>query len=146
MVPRSYLHVGGDFDGESGVIRVFLELNWNFTYEVARKAAIILRIYVPLIVVSSNPGVSIKTTRQPSKLKSPVGCAVFVQHRSPPPTPRLDLLARLTNYVIHGQTRGDASRASSTIHRQPGERGHDLGRKRTGWVDRSVRPSSCMQN
>ena len=73
----------------------------SFTHEVARKAAIILRTSVSLRVVSSNPGVSIKTTRRPSRLKAPAGWTVFVQDRNPLPTPRLDPLMRLMNCADH---------------------------------------------
>ena len=75
----------------------------NFTYEVARKAAIIFRTSVSLRTVSSNPGVSISTTRRWSRLKEPAICTAPVQDRSPFPTPRSDPLMRLMNCVIHGQ-------------------------------------------
>ena len=77
----------------------------SFTHEVARKAAIILRTSVSLRVVSSNPGVSIKTTRRPSRLKAAAGWTVFVQDRNPLPTPRLDPLTRLMNCVDHDRVR-----------------------------------------
>ena len=67
------------------------------TYEVARNAAIILKTSVSLLTVSSNPGVSIKTTRRPSKLKTLPGCTLSVQDWSPWLTARLDPLMRLMN-------------------------------------------------
>lgn len=76
-----------------------------FTHEVARKAAIILRTSVSLRVVSSNPGVSIKTTRRPSRSKAPATCTVFVQDRRPLLTPRLDPLTRLMNCANRSQAK-----------------------------------------
>ena len=99
----------------------------SFTYEVARKAAIILRTSVSLLVVSSNPGVSIKTTRRPSKLKAPATWTVFVQDRSPLLTPRLDPLTRLINCVDRGQAA--ERRPISTVIKQP--RRHKRGKQLT---------------
>ena len=48
-------------------------LDLGLTYETSRKAAIILRTSVSLSEVSSNPGVSIKTTRRPSRSKASAG-------------------------------------------------------------------------
>ena len=71
-----------------------------FTYVVARKSAIIRRMSASLLVVSSNPGVSINATIRPS---SSNGCAtliISVQDSSPAPTRRSDPLARLINYAV----------------------------------------------
>jgi len=68
------------------------------TYVVARKRAIIRRMSASLLVVSSNPGVSINATIRPP---SSNGCAtliISVQDSSPAPTRRSDPLARLINY------------------------------------------------
>jgi len=83
-----------------------LHKNMSFTYEVSRKAVIILRMSVSLRVVSSNPGVSIKTTRRPSILKAIAGCTLLVQDSNPSPMPRLAPLMRLINCENHGQARG----------------------------------------
>ena len=69
------------------------------THDAARKAVIIRSMSVSLRVVSPNPGVSIKATRRPSRLKVSTVCTVFVQDRSPLLTPRLDPLTRLMNCV-----------------------------------------------
>ena len=52
-----------------------------------------------LRVVSSNPGVSIRMTRRPSRWKAPASWTEFVQDRSPRPTLRSDPLTRLMNCV-----------------------------------------------
>jgi hypothetical protein len=78
----------------------------SLTYDVSRKSAMILRISVSLFVVSSNPGVSIKTTRCPSRWKAPAVCTASVQDCSPLLTARLDPLTRFTNCVNHGGARG----------------------------------------
>ena len=83
-----------------------------------------------LRVVSSNPGVSTKTTRRPSRLKPPPNCMAFVQDRSPPPTPRSDPLTRLMNCVDYGQTRGTRNE-HSWYPPLTQKKGYDEGRKRT---------------
>jgi len=79
---------------------IVLKPSSSFTYEVARKAAIVLRTSVSLCTVLSNPGVSIRLTRRPSRSKG-ANCTVFVQDRSPLQTLELDPLTRLTNFVVH---------------------------------------------
>lgn len=74
-----------------------------FAYEVSRNAAIILRMSTSLCIVSSNPGVSIKTTRRPSRLKGFPGCTTLVEDSSPIPTRMLDPLTRLINCVTTGR-------------------------------------------
>ena len=73
-----------------------------FTYESARKEAVILRTSMSLSEVSSNPGVSMRTTGRPSRRKGSVAWTVFVKDRSPSPIPKLDLLMRLMNCLNHG--------------------------------------------
>jgi len=58
-----------------------------------------LRTSTSLRTVSSNPGAPIKTTRRPSRSKDRPDCTAFVQDSRSSPTPRLDPLTRLTNFV-----------------------------------------------
>ena len=58
LVPRIKFHITHDYK-----ITIY-------TYVVAKKLAIILKISVSLLVVSSNPGVSMSTTRLPSRSNS----------------------------------------------------------------------------
>ena len=57
-----------------------------------------------LLVVSSNPGVSIKVTTRPSRLNGCATWTMLVQDLSPLPMCKFDPLARLMNYAVdeHG--------------------------------------------
>jgi hypothetical protein len=59
--------------------------------------AIILRMSASLLVVSSNPGVSIRVTCRPSNSKGSEVWTTLVQERRPFPTRRVDPLTRLIN-------------------------------------------------
>jgi len=67
------------------------------TYVVARKSAIILSTSVSLFVVSSNPGVSMSTTRLPSSVNSFASWTSSVHDSRLSPTCRFEPLARLMN-------------------------------------------------
>jgi len=98
--PCSYLCMGGCSSDAKFCVRtgLFVFQNClNSTHVVARKLAIVWRTSVSLRVVSSNPGVSIKTTRRPSRSKDPAICTALVQDRNPLPTTRSDPLMRLMN-------------------------------------------------
>ena len=78
-------------------MQFFERLSLSFTYDVARKAATILRTAVSLRSVSSNPGVSIKTTGYLPSLKASETCTMTVQDLSPSLTANLDPLKRFMN-------------------------------------------------
>jgi len=67
------------------------------TYVVAKKSAINLNTSVSLFVVSSNPGVSISTTRLPSSVNSFASWTSSVHDSRLSPTCSFELLARLMN-------------------------------------------------
>lgn len=64
---------------------------------MARKVAIFRKISVSLFVVSSNPGVSMSTTRLPSSVNSFASWTSGVHDCKDDPTCRFDPLARFTN-------------------------------------------------
>ena len=68
-----------------------------WAYVVAKKAAIICKISVPLFEVSSNPGVSMRTTSRPSRVNRFEGWTSAVHDSKPIPTRRFEPLARLMN-------------------------------------------------
>ena len=72
---------------------------FTFAYKVPRKAATMLRTSTSLRMVSSNPGVSIKTTRRPSRSKAFPGCTSLVQDSRSSLVARPDPLIRLMNCV-----------------------------------------------
>ena len=84
-------------------VRYFVVDEFVFAYEAVRKVAIILRTSTSLRSVSSNPGVSIKTTWRPSTPKGSPGCTPLVQDSRPSLVARLDPLMRLTNCVKHSR-------------------------------------------
>jgi hypothetical protein len=67
---------------------------------VAKKVAMFFKIAVSLFVVSSNPGVSMNTTRLPSRVNSFASWTSGVHDSKPIPTLKFELLARLMNYGI----------------------------------------------
>ena len=67
------------------------------THAVAKKSAIIFNTSVSLFVVSSNPGVSMRTTRLPSRVNSLASCTSSVHEVRFTPTGRFEWLARLMN-------------------------------------------------
>ena len=69
-----------------------------YTYEVAKKAAIICKISVSLFEVSSKPGVSIRATVLPSRMNSSESLTSAVQDPRPIPTRKVEPLARLMNW------------------------------------------------
>ena len=68
------------------------------TYVVAKKAAIISKISVSLLEVSSNPGVSTRVTGLPSRAKFSTTWTSAVHDFKPIPTRRSEPLARLINW------------------------------------------------
>jgi hypothetical protein len=66
-------------------------------YDVARKVAMFLKMSVSLFVVSSNPGVSMSTTRLPSSVNSFASWTSGVHDSKAAPTCKFDLLARFIN-------------------------------------------------
>jgi hypothetical protein len=68
------------------------------SYMTERCAAIIARTSVSLIVVSSNPGVSINVTRRPSNSNGSVVLTPLVHDSICSPTLRFEPLMRLINY------------------------------------------------
>jgi len=66
---------------------------------VAKKAAIFFKISVSLLVVSSNPGVSMSTTRLPSSVNSFASWTSGVHDSKSIPTRKFERLARLMNYI-----------------------------------------------
>ena len=67
-------------------------------YLAARKDVIIFKISVSLFVVSLNPGVSMKVTTLPSRVKSSASWTSAVHGSKPIPTGRFEPLARLINW------------------------------------------------
>lgn len=77
---------------------------WYETYVLSRKAVIILRISKSPIVVSLNPGVSINTTRRPSRTNGLESWISDVQEWRLVPTLRSsDPLARFANCQKDGR-------------------------------------------
>ena len=72
-------------------------------YVVAKKAAIIRKISVSLFEVSSNPGVSMRTTLFPSRVNPSESWASAVHDSRPIPTRRFEPLARLINWRQPGE-------------------------------------------
>ena len=66
-------------------------------YAVAKKAAIILKMSVSLFEVSSNPGVSMRTTFLPSRANSSASWTSVVHDFKFIPIRRFERLARLIN-------------------------------------------------
>ena len=66
---------------------------------VAKKAAIIFKTSVSLLEVSSNPGVSMRTTPLPSRVNRSARWTSVVHDSRFIPTRRLERLARLTNWA-----------------------------------------------
>ena len=64
---------------------------------MARNDPIFFKMSVSLFVVSSNPGVSMSTTRLPSSVNSFASWTSGVHDSRADPTCRLDLLARFMN-------------------------------------------------
>ena len=102
-MPRLYLYTGGGNSNVKRCVRTgfFLRNRLSITHEVARNLAISLRTSMSLRIVSPNPGVSIKVTRQPSRSKGSATCTVLV------PGPKLAPLTRLINCANHGQAGGE---------------------------------------
>ena len=69
------------------------------THVVAKKSAIIFNTSVSLLVVSSNPGVSMSTTRLPSSMNSSASLTSSVHDLRSIPTGRFEQLARLMNWI-----------------------------------------------
>ena len=67
---------------------------------VAKKVAMFFRICVSLFVVSSNPGVSISTTRLPSSVNSFASWTSDVHDSKSIPTRKFEWLTRLMNCSI----------------------------------------------
>jgi len=72
----------------------------TLSYEVDKKAAILVNMSVSLVVVSSNPGVSINVTERPSN-QNGCACATSTVHDTNPlPTRRSEPLATLMNWSM----------------------------------------------
>ena len=102
MVPRSYLDIGGVVTWHFSISTMYFLCfagKLMFAHRFLRKAAIMLRTSTSLNLVSSNPGVSIKTTRRPSRSKGFPNCTSFVQDSRLPLVARSDPLVRLMNCV-----------------------------------------------
>ena len=69
----------------------------------AKKAAIVCNISVSLFEVSSNPGVSMRTTLRPSRVNPSESWTSAVQDSNPIPTRRFEPLARLINWKRLGE-------------------------------------------
>ena len=80
------------------------------TYMAAKKAAIIFKISVSLFALSSNPGVSIRVTVLPSRVKLSTNPTRAVHNSGPIPIRRFETLARLINWT-------DSRRVSGHYHR-----------------------------
>lgn len=68
-----------------------------YAYAVAKKAAIIFKTSVSLFEVSSNPGVSMRSTLRPSRVNISESWTSAVHDSKFTPTRRFEPLARLTN-------------------------------------------------
>jgi len=71
----------------------------KFAYVVAKKAAIIFKTSVSLLESSSNPGVSMRMTSLPSRVKRSARWTSVVHDSKFVPTRSLEQLARLTNWA-----------------------------------------------
>ena len=67
------------------------------TYVVSKKTAIFFKVSASLFEVSSNPGVSTRTTRLPSRVNLSASSTSVVHDFKFLPTRRLEPLARLMN-------------------------------------------------
>lgn len=90
--PSSYLKSPG-----FGTSEICSERPPCHAYAVAKKSAIILKTSVSLLVVSSNPGVSMSTTRLPSSVNSFASWTSSVHDVRFTPTCKFEWLARLMN-------------------------------------------------
>ena len=72
--------------------------NATWTHVVAKKVAIVLKISVSLLEVSSNPGVSMRVTLLPSRVNLSATWTSSVHDSKPVPTRRFEPLARLINW------------------------------------------------
>jgi len=94
MTPESFV----PFSYLATVVQIVDERGRNVrAYVLAKKAAIFFKMSVSLFVVSSNPGVSMRTARLPSSTNSSASWTSSVQDSRSTPIRKFEWLTRLMN-------------------------------------------------